>query len=284
MRYLSFRRLRARMLRLKQETAQHRERARIARDMYDDVGAKLTRLSLLSEMVDDQVDLTPAAKADVREISDTARETILAFDEIVWASNPRNDTLGDLTHYLCRYAEDFFEGTPTECVFDLPQVIPPLMLVTEVRHQVFLAAKEALNNIMKHAHAGQVRISLILHSATFEFVIKDDGRGFDSNTPDPRAGGGNGLRNLRERMQGMVRSLEGRSHPEGGPASPSMCPSVPAPPDFRNPIPSQIASLVLSLHPTVRTPQSCETGVVAMLRLPNNESPNCPLPLRVYAC
>ena len=215
-RYVSFRRLRARMLRLKQETALHRERARIARDMHDEVGAKLTRLSLLSEMFDDQADLAPAAKTEVREISETARETILAFDEIVWAVNPRNDTLGDLTHYLCRHAEDFFEGTSTECVFDLPQVIPPLMLSTEVRHQVFLAAKEALNNVLKHAAASQVSISLVLRPAAFEIVIEDDGRGFDPAAPDPRAGGGNGLRNLRERMQGIGGRFDCRSKPGHG--------------------------------------------------------------------
>jgi signal transduction histidine kinase/streptogramin lyase len=215
-RYVSFRRLRERMFRLKQEAALHQERARIARDMHDEVGAKLTRLSLLSEMFDGQADLTPAAKAEVREISETARETILAFDEIVWAVNPRNDTLGDLTHYLCRHAEDFFEGTPTECVFGLPQVIPPLMLSTEVRHQVFLAAKEALNNIMKHANASEVRLSLSLNSTTFELVIEDNGCGFDPTAPDPRVGGGNGLNNLRDRMQGIGGQFDCRSKPGDG--------------------------------------------------------------------
>jgi len=210
-RYLSFRRLRKRMLDLKQQAALHTERARIARDMHDEVGAKLTRLSLLSEMVDGQTDLTPTAKAEVREISDTARETILAFDEIVWAVNPRNDTLGDLTHYLCRHAEELFEGTSTECVFDLPQVLPPSMLSTEARHQVFLAAKEALNNVLKHARARHVRIQLIQHADAFELVIEDDGRGFDPAVPDSRAGGGNGLGNLRERMRGIGGRFDCRS-------------------------------------------------------------------------
>lgn len=211
-RYVSFRRLRARMLRLKQEAALHKERARIARDMHDEVGAKLTRLSILSEMFDDQADLTPAAKAEVREISETARETILAFDEIVWAVNPRNDTLGDLTHYLCRHAENYFDGTKTECVFDLPQVIPPLMLSTEVRHQVFLAAKEAMNNVLKHADASQVRIRLVVNPDNFELLIEDNGRSSGPATVEPRAGGGNGLNNLRERMQGIGGKFDFRAN------------------------------------------------------------------------
>jgi len=215
-RYVSFRRLRKRMLELKQQAALHQERARIARDMHDEVGAKLTRLSLLSEMASAGPGLPPDADADVREISDTARETILAFDEIVWAVNPRNDTLGDLVNYLCRHAEDFFEGGSTECVFDLPQTIPPVMLPTEVRHELFLAAKEALTNVAKSAAATRVCLRLTLHPAAFDLIIEDDGCGFDPAAVTTRPGGGNGLLNMRGRMQRIGGRFECRSHPGGG--------------------------------------------------------------------
>lgn len=215
-RYVSFRRLRERMRELKQQAALHQERARIARDMHDEVGAKLTRLSLLSEMAGGDPGLSPDASADVREISDTAREAILAFDEIVWAVNPRNDTLGDLINYVCRHGEEFFEGSATRCVFDLPPSILPVMLPTEVRHQVFLASKEALTNVLKYAKASEVCVRLILHPDTFELVIHDDGRGFDPRSPDPRPGGGNGLTNMRERMQGIGARFECLSQPDHG--------------------------------------------------------------------
>lgn len=215
-RYISFRRLRERMRRLQQQASLHKERARIARDMHDEVGAKLTRLSLLSDMASAQPDLPPVALADVREISETARETILAFEEIVWAVNPRNDTLGDLAHYLCRHAEEFFEGSSTRCVFSLPRDMPSRMLPTEVRHQVFLAAKEALNNVMKHASASQVSLQLILHSGAFELVIEDDGCGFDPAAPPSRFGGGNGLANMRERLRGIDGCFECRGRPGHG--------------------------------------------------------------------
>ncbi|MEX1114522.1 MAG: two-component regulator propeller domain-containing protein [Akkermansiaceae bacterium] len=214
--YLSFRRLRDRMRALKQQAALHRERARIARDMHDEVGAKLTRLSLLSDMAAAGSTLSPDANADVREISETARETILAFDEIVWAVNPRNDTLGDLVNYLCRHAEEFFEGSATQCVFDLPKAIPPVMLPTEVRHGVFLAVKEALTNVAKSAAAEQVGVRLIVHPAAFDLVIEDDGCGFDPAAPASRPGGGNGLSNMRERMHGIGGRFECQSHPGGG--------------------------------------------------------------------
>ncbi len=215
-RYLSFRRLRERMRVLKQEAVLHKERARIARDMHDEVGAKLTRLSLLSEMAGADAGLSTETGSDVREISETAREAILAFDEIVWAVNPRNDTLGDLVNYLCRHAEEFFEGSATHCVFDLPNTIPAVMLPTEVRHQVFLASKEALTNVLKHANASEVTVRLVLHPGAFELVIQDDGAGYDPALPDPRPGGGNGLPNMRERMRGIGGDFQSFSQPGQG--------------------------------------------------------------------
>lgn len=215
-RYLSFRRLRDRMRGLKQQAALHQERARIANDMHDEVGAKLTRLSMLSDMATACPDLPPDANADVREISDTARETILAFDEIVWAVNPRNDTLVDLVNYLCRHAEDFFEGGSTECVFNLPKTIPPVMLSTEVRHGVFLAAKEALTNVAKSAAARQVCVRLVVHPTAFDLVIEDDGCGFDPAAPASRPSGGNGLASMRQRIEGISGRFECHSQPGKG--------------------------------------------------------------------
>ena len=215
-RYVSFRRLRQRMRQLEQQNALHQERVRIARDMHDEVGAKLTRLSLLSDMASGQQELPPAVREDVKEISDTARDTIRAFEEIVWAVNPRNDTLADLAHYLCRFAEDFFEGSRVQCVFDLPTEIPPIALPTEVRHQIFLAAKEAMNNVLKYSRAGQLHLELVLGEDGFDIVIEDDGCGFDSGAPAKRTGGGNGLENMRERLSTIGGRFECHSRPGHG--------------------------------------------------------------------
>jgi signal transduction histidine kinase/ligand-binding sensor domain-containing protein len=212
-RYVSFRRLRAHVARLEQAEALHRERARIARDMHDEVGAKLSRLSLLSEMASQQSEMPASARSEVAEISETARDTIRSFEEIVWAVNPKNDSLPQLMNYICRFAEDFFEGSGIECVFDVPETIPDIELPTDARHHLFLAAKEALNNIFKHAGARQVRVRLTLNADGFEIVIADDGRGFNAATLHPRAGSGNGLDNMRNRMN----SAGGEMHLESRP-------------------------------------------------------------------
>jgi signal transduction histidine kinase len=184
--------------------------------MHDEVGAKLTRLSLLSEMAGGHAEMPVAMQGDVKEISDTARETIRSFEEIVWAVNPRNDTMADLVHYLCRYAEDYFEGSPVQCDFDLPTEIPSIILPTEFRHQVFLAAKEALNNVLKHSSAGRVRLQLAVGADEFKIIIEDDGCGFDSTSPPKRAGGGNGLENMRERLRSLGGRFECDSQPGRG--------------------------------------------------------------------
>jgi signal transduction histidine kinase len=215
-RYVSFRRLRVRMVQLEQEAALEKERMRIARDMHDEVGAKLTRLSLLSEMAADHAEMPASARSEVTELADTARETIRSFEEIVWAVNPRNDTLADLVHYLCRYMEDYFEGSPVQCVFDLPPQIPPVVLPAEVRQQIFLAAKETLNNVLKHSKASCVRVQLAMVECEFKIIIEDDGCGFDTGAPPKRAGGGNGLGNMRERLHGVSGRLECHSRPGQG--------------------------------------------------------------------
>ncbi len=215
-RYFSFRRLHLKLARFEQAEALHRERARIARDMHDEVGSKLSRLSLLSEMVRNQPAMPRAAQSDVVEIAETARDTIRSFEQIVWAVNPKNDSLPQLMNYLCRFAEDFFEGSPTQCVFDLPEVVPDIQLPTEARHHVFLAAKEALNNVFKHAGARQVCVRLTINSNGFEVTIEDDGCGLKASSPTPRAGTGNGLDNIRERMRTVGGESEMTSRPEGG--------------------------------------------------------------------
>lgn len=215
-RYFSFRRLRRKLERLEQQETLQRERARIARDMHDEVGSKLSRLTLLSEMAGQQPGLTPAAQAETMEISETARDAIRSFEEIVWAVNPKNDSLVQLMNYLCRFAEEFFEGSATQCVFDVPDRIPDIELPTGARHQVFLATKEALHNVFKHAQAGRVCVRLELAPESFAVGIEDDGRGFDPATGSQRAGGGNGLENMRERMRQVGGACEMRSQLHGG--------------------------------------------------------------------
>jgi signal transduction histidine kinase/ligand-binding sensor domain-containing protein len=200
------RRARRRLEAAEREQQLSRERARIARDLHDEIGAKLTRLSLLGAMAAEDA----GAKGDeplrreIEEMAGTARETHRAFDEIVWSVSPRNDTVRSLSHYICKYAEEFFAGTPVGCSCRLPENMPERPVEPRCRHQMFLAVKEGLNNALKHAGAAHVAIAVALPPGRLRVEVADDGRGFD---PAAAAGAGEGLRNMRERMKAVGGSL-----------------------------------------------------------------------------
>ncbi len=174
-----------------------RLRTRIATDLHDELGTRLTRIGMLTDRVDHQTDENHPAKPQVAEIFRMTREAVRTMDEIVWAVNPRNDTLEDLANYIFQFAQDFFRDSPTRCRLDIPAELPVIALSTEVRHHLFLAVKEALNNVMKHAQAKNVQVAMRWESGVVSVSIRDDGRGF-STTLHERAG--NGLRNMEQRL------------------------------------------------------------------------------------
>jgi signal transduction histidine kinase len=187
--------------RIERLAAQHtleKDRARIARDMHDDLGARLTRISLLTALAEREITAgdAPAAQTHVGQLSGLAREVVGAIDEIVWAVDPGNDTLDHLGTYLCRFADEFFAGSPVRCRFGIPPVLPAVPLGAEVRHNLFLAVKEALNNIAKHAGPCEARLELQAAGGVLCIDISDNGTGFYA---DPGLSG-NGLRNMERRL------------------------------------------------------------------------------------
>jgi signal transduction histidine kinase/ligand-binding sensor domain-containing protein len=204
------RRVRRKLELLERQHAIERERARIARDIHDELGASLTRITLLGQMARSDLEGQPQAAASVDQIYTTARELTRAMDEIVWAVNPKHDTLDSLVTYLGRFAQNFLSAANIRCRLDLPLQPPAWALTSEVRHNVFLAFKEALNNVLKHAGASEVQISLELTSGGFTLVVADNGRGFDPASlqscaakaaDGTRIGSGNGLLNMQKRLE-----------------------------------------------------------------------------------
>jgi signal transduction histidine kinase/ligand-binding sensor domain-containing protein len=197
-RYVSFRRLRTQVRQLEQQTVLHKERARIAKDIHDDLGANLTQIALLSELTRQDMAAPVKAGEHVEKISSTARQVMKSLDEIVWAVNPRNDTLPHLVDYLGQFTLDFLRGAPgIRCRLDLPEHPPELNVPADIRHNLFLAVKEALNNIVKHAAAKEVRLGVDVSNGKLRVVVTDDGQGFESPPQDAWA---DGLRNMRQRM------------------------------------------------------------------------------------
>jgi signal transduction histidine kinase/ligand-binding sensor domain-containing protein len=209
-RYVSFRRLRNQVRLLEQQTVVHKERARIAKDIHDDLGANLTQITLLSELTRQDMGTPVKAGEHVEKISATARQVMKSLDEIVWAVNPRNDTLPHLVDYLGQFTIDFLRAPGIRCRLDLPEHPPELSVPADIRHNLFLAVKEALNNIVKHAGAKEVRLGVDVSNGKLRVVVTDDGHGFESPPQDAWA---DGLRNMRQRMAeiGGECSIESRS-------------------------------------------------------------------------
>jgi len=202
-RYQTRHRMQRRLAQLERQHAIERERARIAQDIHDDIGASLTRITMLSQSVQSELNQPQQAAAVLDRIGSTAREVTRALDEIVWAVDPRHDTLDSLVCYMGKFAQDFLAAADVRCRLDLPVDLPAWPLTAETRHNLFLAFKEALNNALKHAGATEVRVSLAFRPQAFVLTVKDNGRGFDllQHVSQPAQGTqGNGLNNLKRRL------------------------------------------------------------------------------------
>jgi signal transduction histidine kinase/ligand-binding sensor domain-containing protein len=202
-RYVEKRKLMRRIEQLEQEGALERERTRISQDMHDDVGARLTEIGILSEMVKKDIVGGGRAATHAQRISEASREVIANISEIIWAINPANDSVDDLAAYLRQYASRYLEPTSVKPRFDFPDEMPFHQLTAEQRRNVFLVVKEALNNVVKHSGATEVLTKLDFPVAGIGISIDDNGRGFDTAMPSRF---GNGLRSMEKRMadiQGM---------------------------------------------------------------------------------
>lgn len=204
-------RSRRRLERLEMQRNLERERTRIARDIHDDLGASLTHITMLSQSARNRPEPSLETGGELDQIYGTARELTRSMEEVVWAVSPKHDTLDSLITYLSSYAQDFATAAGLRCRLDLPVQPAPRPLNSQVRHNVFLAFKEALHNAARHAGASEVRVSLRQDETAFTLTVEDNGRGFrvdPAPPPAPEAGSrparllsGHGLENMRSRLK-----------------------------------------------------------------------------------
>jgi ligand-binding sensor domain-containing protein/signal transduction histidine kinase len=211
--YISTQRLQRQLAFMRQQEALEKERARIARDLHDQLGANLTQVALLGELAESDKELPGEVEAHARQISQTARETTRALDEIVWTVNPSNDTLDGLINYVCKYAQEYLALAGLRYRLEVPPALPSRPISPELRHNAFLAAKEAVNNVVKHSKATSAWLKLQLHPDHFVLEIEDDGQGLKA--ADERKGR-NGLRNMRRRMEDVGGRFETTAREGGG--------------------------------------------------------------------
>ena len=197
------RRHQARLEHLHREQAMEQERIRIARDLHDELGSSLTYISMaISDLAQAKAAGADALAAKAEKISAFAVSTARTLDEIIWAINPRNDSLRSLLEYLTQYTREIFENTGIHCRFEIPDNLSEAPLPPDVRHNLFLVVKEALNNALKHAQATEISLQARQDGEQFEISVQDNGRGF--NPADlPATQQPKGLQNMRHRIESL---------------------------------------------------------------------------------
>lgn len=205
------RRIRQHLARLEQERIVEQERLRIARDLHDDLGARLTHISLMSGLAEHEPQ-SAASRESFQRISAMARELVGALYQTVWTVNPEHDHLEALVNYICQLTQNFCDTARIRCRIHSCEVPGQRPVTSETRHNVTLAVKEALHNAIKHAAATEITVRMEFADPTLTLSITDNGRGFDSNS----APSGNGLNNMERRMKTLRGSVSLQSTPHKG--------------------------------------------------------------------
>jgi len=187
------------------------ERTRISRDLHDELGASLTEVSILTALAA-EANHDERLGSSLDQLSLKAKQVVGALDEIVWATNPAQDSLASLVEYLAFSAREFLKVVNVALHSDIVRDVPDVMIGPRRRHQVVLATREALNNAVKHAAAQAISLRIAIEDDNLVIVVRDEGKGFAVEY----AAGGNGLTNMAKRMTDCGGTCHFDSVPGGG--------------------------------------------------------------------
>jgi signal transduction histidine kinase len=189
------------------------ERARVAHDLHDDLGSGLTEVNMLSSLVKSTTTSTEEKDRYLGELSETARRMVTSLDEIVWAVNPRNDTIASLASYFGSYAQRLLDLASVACGLDIAPDLPEYPLDPTFRQELFFAFKEAITNVVRHAGATQMWLRILVRAETLIVEVSDNGHGFD---PHNRSAGADGIVNMEDRLKALGGECEIKSNAREG--------------------------------------------------------------------
>jgi len=189
------------------------ERARVAHNLHDDLGAGLTEVNMLSSLVKSPAISTEEKQRYLDNLSETALRMVTSLDEIVWAVNPRNDTIASLTSYFGSYAQRLLDLAGITCGLDIAEEMPVHLLDPKFRQEIFFAFKEAITNVVRHARATQVWLRIFVSEHQLVLEVTDNGCGIDASE---RLAGSDGLINMNERLKTLGGVCEIKSDPKNG--------------------------------------------------------------------
>jgi len=190
-----------------------RERARIAMDIHDDLGSRMTQLVLHGEVAQSELPAESTIRSQLDRICQDARDVLSTLDEVLWAVNPRRDTLSDFSAYVCGYAQEFLKPTAIQCLFDVESETSDLVLDLPIRRALLMVIKETLNNVVKYSGASEVLLQIKCHGRRLTVVVQDNGKGFDPGAVTQEH---NGLSNMAQRMNELGGACNVASQPGQG--------------------------------------------------------------------
>ncbi len=180
--------------------AMEQERSRMAKDLHDELGSGLTEAGILSSLMKNPAIPKETKNGYLDQLNDLCCKLVTGLDEIVWAVNPRYDSAADLAGYFSLFAQRFLTLAGIDCRLKIDDAITTDPIDSRMRHGIFLAFKEALNNIVRHSGAKTVHLTIVVKTGSLMIFVADDGSGFDSSVDLP---GSDGLRNMEERIRGL---------------------------------------------------------------------------------
>jgi len=199
--------------RVEHQRAMEQERGRIAQDLHDELGSGITEISMLVTVAGSATGAGSGPVRHLEEIGERAQQMVTALDEIVWAMNPKHDSLMSLVSYSCLYADRFLKLANIICQLKGAVDLPDRAVSSVHRHEFFLAFKEALTNVIHHSGATEVRLGVRLIGDRLRLSIADNGKGL---APGAAGRGGDGLVNMRARLEKMGGRFEIASQPGRG--------------------------------------------------------------------
>lgn len=208
-RYVTWKQMRQQLAQLESQHTLEHERVRIARDIHDDLGARITQISLLSGMAQSDQSVSEKARGEFNAISGMARDLVSALYETVWAVDPENDNLDALGNYICQMVDNLCDRAQLPRRLHLAELPCDIHVSSSVRHNLILAVKEAVHNVIKHAKASELSVHVRLDGSALTIRVQDNGVGFEADANR----GGNGLANMQKRLQqiGGTCSIESRT-------------------------------------------------------------------------
>jgi len=211
-RYMAWHSTRLELLRLRGERALEQERLRISRDIHDDLGARITEISLASALAKSKPSVPASASADFDHISNLSRELVAALYETVWAVSPENDNLDALGTYLCQMTNHLCEHAQLPCRWTIAELPGELQVSSQLRHNITMAVKEAVHNVIKHSKASELTLRVEFERGLLVVCVRDNGCGFNVNG----CAHGNGLTNMDRRMTDIGGNCVVESQPGTG--------------------------------------------------------------------